>query len=148
MRGKILLVDDEADFLSLLAFNLELHGFQVFTADNGLEALYKARRLKPDVVLLDLMLPGIDGYSICEILRRQEATRMLPIVVLTAANGRLAQLNGLAAGADDFLQKPIQMASLLKRIERLVKRNTPRHAFQSEMTPAVSPRAGARLKKV
>ncbi len=99
MSAKILVVDDEADFVELIAFNLKQEGYEVITANTGLDGLFKARRFLPDLVVLDLMMEGIDGYSVCEILRRQLSTRTMPIIIVTAIAGQLARLNGLAVGA-------------------------------------------------
>ncbi len=120
---RVLIVDDEPDFLQLIAFSLEEQGYRVLTASNGLEAVLKARRVQPDAVVLDLMMPGLDGYSACEILRRQLSTRTLPIIVVTAATSEFSRLNALAAGANDFLTKPFSPQELVKRVGRLVEQS-------------------------
>src|SRR5690242_19580680 len=103
MSTRILVVDDEQDMVELLSYNLRSSGFEVLAASNGLEALNKARRDLPDLILLDLMLDGLDGYSVCEILRRQPSTARVPVIMITALAGQIARLNGMAAGADDFI---------------------------------------------
>jgi DNA-binding response OmpR family regulator len=119
MAAKILVVDDEQDMVELLTYTLKEKGYKVFTATSGLEALNKARKHLPDLILLDLMLDGIDGYSICEILRRQPSTATVPVIMITALAGQIVRLNGLASGADDFVSKPFSPADLIARVARL-----------------------------
>src|SRR6476660_746920 len=95
MRKKILVVEDDADLVELLSFNLKRAGFSVGTATEGIEALKKARSLLPDLILLDLILPELDGFAVCEILRRDSTTASIPIVILTAMSSQLARLTGL-----------------------------------------------------
>jgi two-component system phosphate regulon response regulator PhoB len=121
MSTKILVVDDEQDMVELLAWNLKERGYQVLTAATGLEALNKARQHLPELILLDLMLDGIDGFSVCEILRDQPSTATVPVIIITALAGQIARLNGLAAGANDFVTKPFSPAELMTRIERVLK---------------------------
>src|SRR5258708_38807834 len=115
MSAKILVVDDEADFVELVSFNLKQAGYEVITANTGLDGLFKARRFLPDLIVLDLMMEGIDGYSVCEILRRQLSTKTMPIIIVPAIAGQLARLNGLAVGADDFLSNSCRPRPLLRR---------------------------------
>jgi len=89
-------------------------------AFNGLDALLQARRHSPDLVLLDLMMEGVDGYSVCESLRRQPSTRTLPIIILTAAGGMIARLNSLASGANEFITKPVTPRNLVRCIEAVL----------------------------
>jgi len=117
MQPKILVVDDEQDMVELLRFNLVTRGYQVIPANNGLDALHLARRHLPDLIMLDLMMEGIDGYTVCEILREQPSTKHIPIIVLTAAIGQITRCNCLAAGADDYLTKPFSAQDLLRRVE-------------------------------
>src|SRR5213593_152042 len=126
MSAKILVVDDEPDFIEFVSFNLRMHGLAVLTANNGLEALFLARRALPELVILDVMMDGVDGYSVCEILRRQPSTRGIAILMVTAATGQIARLNGLVAGADDFLCKPFGPQELLRRVERQLERHAAR----------------------
>jgi len=117
MPRKILLVDDEKDFLDLLAQHLKRNDFELITAGDGMEALNKARRFLPDVILLDLMLPDLDGLSVCDILRNQASTANIPVILLTALAGEMARLNGLASGANHYLCKPVNMVELRDCIE-------------------------------
>src|SRR5882724_9014925 len=103
MRKKILVVDDDADIVELLSFNLKQAGFAIGTAANGIEALKKVRSMLPDLVLLDLMLPEMDGFAVCEILRRDANTAAIPVIMITALSGELARLSGLDCGASDYV---------------------------------------------
>lgn len=116
MRPKVLVVDDEPDVVELICFNLRTRGYDTISASNGLEALLKARQQRPDLVVLDVMMDGMDGLSVCEILHNQASTRTLPVIIVTAAAGEMARLNSLAAGAADFLTKPFSPQELVRRI--------------------------------
>jgi len=121
MGAKILVVDDEQDMVDLLTYNLKARGYEVRAASNGLDALKQARLELPDLILLDLMLDGIDGYSVCEILRHQPSTATVPVIMITAMAGQIARVNGLAAGADDFMTKPFSPQELVTRIKRVLE---------------------------
>jgi DNA-binding response OmpR family regulator len=121
MRRKILVVDDDTDLVQLLAFNFKAAGYAVGTASDGVEALKKARSLKPDLILLDLMLPELDGFAVCEILRQSAATASVPIVLLTARSGEIARYAGLEAGATDYVTKPFSPAELVARINAILQ---------------------------
>lgn len=117
MRKKILVVEDDLDLVELLRFNLTSAGFSVVVAVDGAEALKKARSIQPDLILLDLMLPELDGFAVCEILRRDSSTTAIPIIILTALSSQLARLAGMGAGANDYITKPFSPKHLLVRIE-------------------------------
>jgi DNA-binding response OmpR family regulator len=121
MLKKILVVEDDADLLELLAFNLRKAGFQVGTASDGIEALKKAKSLNPDLVLLDAMIPELDGFAVCETLRRDPRRTRLPVLMLTALSGTLSRIQGLEAGANDYMTKPFNIKELLRRIEGLLR---------------------------
>jgi len=121
MSAKILVVDDEWDFVQFISFNLTVHGFKVMAASNGLDALCKSRRFLPDLVVLDLMMEGIDGYSVCEIMRRQSSTNTSAIIIVTAASGQMARMNALGVGADDFLVKPFSARELIRRVKHVLE---------------------------
>jgi DNA-binding response OmpR family regulator len=123
MRRKILIVDDDEDTLRLLEFNLKKAGFAVGTANNGVEALKKVCSLTPDLILLDLMMPEIDGFGVCETLRSNPITKSIPIIILTAVTSQLARFSGLEAGANDYLTKPFSLRQLVTRIEQLLPRS-------------------------
>jgi DNA-binding response OmpR family regulator len=117
MRKKILVVEDDADLVELLCFNLKKAGFAIGTATDGVEALKKARSVVPDLILLDLMLPELDGFAVCEILRRDPATASIPVIMLTALSSELARFAGLESGANDYITKPFSVKNLLGRIQ-------------------------------
>lgn len=119
---RVLLVDDEADILELFRYNFEASGFQVYLAASGIEALRQARDVLPDVIVLDLLLPDLDGMTICEILRKQPSTATIPIVMVTAVSGHICRLAGLEAGADEHLTKPIGPRDLIRRVNALLQR--------------------------
>ena len=122
MKPKILVVDDEPDALELIEFNLKAAGFQVVTADDGAEALTKARAVLPALILLDLMLPQIDGLEVCKQLRRDPATAAIPIIMLTAKAAEIDRVLGLELGADDYVTKPFSPRELVLRIKSLLRR--------------------------
>jgi two-component system, OmpR family, alkaline phosphatase synthesis response regulator PhoP len=121
---KILVVDDDADWVELLRYNLKKAGFSIGTAFDGVEGVRKARAILPDVILLDLMLPELDGFAVCEILRRDQATASIPIVMLTALSGELGRLVGLDVGANAYLTKPFTPKLLIARLESLLNGST------------------------
>jgi two-component system phosphate regulon response regulator PhoB len=122
MKPKILVVDDEPDAVELVEFNLKAAGFDVTTAEDGQAALKKARAILPDLIILDLMLPEVDGLEVCKILRRDPATSGIPIVMLTAKAAEIDRVLGLELGADDYVTKPFSPRELVLRVKRLLRR--------------------------
>lgn len=122
------MVEDDLDLVELLKFNLSNAGFSIAVATDGAEALKKARAHHPDLVLLDLMLPELDGFAVCEILRRDESTAAIPIIILTAMSSQLARIAGVGAGANDYITKPFSLKHLLSRIENQFSRISAPHA--------------------
>jgi len=120
MRKKILVVDDDPDLVGLLRFNFKKAGFAVGTAAHGIEALKKVQSVEPDLIVLDLMLPQLDGLAVLETLRRNEATAAIPVLMLTALSGELARYSGLESGANEFMTKPFQVKELLLRVRNLL----------------------------
>ncbi len=116
------MVDDEPDAIELIRFNLKASGYEVLTAEDGEEALAKARKFSPDMILLDVMLPEIDGLEVCKILRRDPATASLPIIMLTAKASEIDRVLGLEFGADDYVTKPFSPRELMLRVRNLLKR--------------------------
>jgi DNA-binding response OmpR family regulator len=112
VKPRVLVVDDESDFIQLLKYNLENQGFDILTATDGVQALNVARRELPDVVLIDLMLPDIDGFSVCEILRSQPSTSKVPIIVVSALDGEYVRSRGNQAGVACCFKKPVDMKVL------------------------------------
>ena len=127
------MVEDNPEIVELLSFNLMAAGFMLVIASDGVDALKKARSLIPDLILLDLMLPELDGFGVCEILRREPATASIPIIMVTAMSSQLARLNGLEAGADDYITKPFSPKQLVRRVQEILVRP----AFQAS-SPAIS----------
>lgn len=118
----ILLIDDEADILEFIGYNLEKEGYRILKAENGKEGLYIARKHKPDLILLDLMMPEIDGIETCEAIRNDEQLKDTIVVFLTARNEDYSQIAGYNAGADDYIAKPVKPKILLSKIKALVRR--------------------------
>jgi two-component system alkaline phosphatase synthesis response regulator PhoP len=119
---RILLVDDEADILEFLSFNLDQEGFEVFTAQNGKEAIEKANEVLPHLIILDVMMPEMDGMEACELLRQDEKFNKTIIAFLTARGEDYSQIAGFDAGADDYIAKPVKPKVLVSRIKALLKR--------------------------
>jgi len=126
MKAKILIVDDEPDALELISFNLRNAGFDVVSAEDGQEALTKCRQAPPDLMVLDLMLPEIDGLEVCKLLRRDPGTAHLPIIMLTAKAAEIDRVLGLEIGADDYLTKPFSPRELVLRVKKLLERRQER----------------------
>lgn len=116
---KVLVVEDEPALLETLEYNLRRQGYEVYTAADGVTALDVARRERPDLIVLDIMLPGLDGFEVCRILRREMS---VPILMLTARDDEVDKIVGLEVGADDYLTKPFSMRELLARIKALLRR--------------------------
>jgi len=124
MKAKILAADDEPDALELIEVNLKNAGYDVLVAADGREALHKARAALPDLILLDIMLPEMDGLEVCKALRRDAATASLPIIMLTARAAEIDRVLGLELGADDYITKPFSPRELVLRVKNLLKRAT------------------------
>ena len=119
---KVLIADDEPDILEILKYNLSNEGYQVITAKDGDEALEKARRNQPDLIILDVMMPKKTGVEVCQLLRQQAAFRETLIMFLTAVNDEGTQIRGLETGADDYVSKPISPKVLMSRVNALFRR--------------------------
>jgi two-component system phosphate regulon response regulator PhoB len=122
-KPTILVVEDEAPLLTLLRYNLEKQGFRVEEAADGQEALLRVAETKPDLILLDWMLPSLSGLEVCRQIRRRPATRDLPIIMVTARTENQDAVRALDTGADDYIAKPFAMEALLARIRALLRRS-------------------------
>lgn len=120
MAKKILLVEDDPSVLRAISFILEKEGYQVLTAVNGLEGLRKVKEEKPDLLILDVMLPGLDGFEVCHRLRAETQTAQLPILMLSAKGQAADKATGLQVGANEYLTKPVERSVLLSTIETLL----------------------------
>lgn len=125
MAYRILLIDDEDDILEFVKYNLLRDGYEVFTASNGAEGLQTALKVKPHLILLDMMMPVLDGIETCKALRNSPALKNVMIVFLSAVGTEETQLQGYDAGADDYINKPIKMNILRSRVQAILKRITP-----------------------
>lgn len=120
----ILVVDDETDLVELIGYNLEQNGHSVITAGNGQDALALAKSRQPDLVVLDVMMPELNGVEVARRLRSQTETASLPIIMLTAKSEEAHELEGLGAGADDYITKPFSMQVLMARIDAMARRTS------------------------
>jgi DNA-binding response OmpR family regulator len=122
MPARILIVDDEPSIVDMLAYNLKRANYEVITAGDGQEALEKARAQDPDLIILDLMLPAVDGLDVCRALRRE---RDVPIIMLTARDSEIDRVVGLELGADDYVVKPFSVRELMARVKNVLRRTAP-----------------------
>lgn len=122
MKQKILIADDEPEALELVEFNLKQASFAVITAADGEEALKKAKAQLPALVVLDVMMPELDGLEVCKLLRRDPATAAMPVIMLTAKAAEIDRVLGLELGADDYLTKPFSPRELVLRVKKLLER--------------------------
>jgi len=123
-KPKILCVDDERDILDLLVFNLEKEDFEVYTASNGKEAVEVAKKTIPDLIIMDVMMPEMDGMEACRVIRETPGLKNTLITFLTARNEDYSQIAGFEAGADDYIAKPIRPRLLVSKIRAMMRRNT------------------------
>lgn len=135
MSQTILVVDDTADMTEFLEYNLQREGYQTISAGNGRDALNLARARLPDLIILDLMLPDLDGFSVCEILRCQPSTSKIPVLLLTALAGEIPRLHGLESGATDYCSKPIGLADLRARVKQALQTATAEAGCEPEKPP-------------
>lgn len=130
-RLKVLIVEDERTISDVLVYNLTEFGFEVQAATNGLEGIDRAKRFLPDVILLDVMLPGMDGLEVCRQLRASAETRASKIIMLTAKSEEADQLVGFNVGADDYVTKPFSVRVLIERIKSITRRSTDDEPLES-----------------
>jgi class 3 adenylate cyclase len=133
---RVLVVDDDPDMLSFLARMIDAEGMRAETVPDGDGALLRAIASPPDLILLDVMLPGLDGFTVCERLKEEPATAMVPIVLVTALGDQASRVRGIRAGADDFLSKPVQREELLARVQTLRRLHETRRELESRRLAA------------
>lgn len=130
---KVLIVDDEEHIVELLKFNLANAGYKVITANNGLDALKLTKENNPDLLLLDLMLPGMDGFDVCKEIKRNNESSNTSIIMLTAKDEELDKILGLELGADDYITKPFSIRELLARVKAVLRRSGSRDETMGEV---------------
>ncbi len=123
-RHKVLIVDDEPDIRELIEYNLKKEGYQVFTAANGQEGITQAKKALPDLIILDIMMPRMDGIEACRIMRTMPEFKNTFMVFLTARSEEYSEIAGFNVGADDYIAKPIKPRALVSRINAILRRNT------------------------
>lgn len=126
-KQTILLADDDKDILEFLKYNLEKEGYRVYTAKNGKRAVEKSKSVNPDLIVLDLMMPVMDGFEACKLIREEETLKDSLIVFLTAREEETAQIKGFNTGADDYIIKPIKPKLFLTKIKAILKRKAPQN---------------------
>lgn len=132
-REKILIVDDEEHIVELLDFNLKNAGYETFTASDGIEAVKIAEEEKPSLILLDLMLPGMDGFDVCKEIRKNKEMKNTSIIMLTAKGEELDKILGLELGADDYITKPFSVRELLARVKAVLRRTSVSNIQESDV---------------
>ena len=132
MKEKILVVEDELDIVRMLEYNLKKEGFRVASCRDGDDALGAATKEQPDLILLDLMLPGIDGLEVCKALKKESKTSSIPVIMLTAKSQESDKIVGLELGADDYVSKPFSIRELIARVKAVLRR-----AKEKEKLPEV-----------
>lgn len=126
---KILIADDEPDILEIIKYNLQINGYEVETAKDGDDAIKKAKQFKPDLIILDIMMPKKNGIEVCKILRNQPEFSKTVIMFLTALNDELSHVKGLEFGADDFISKPVSPNIIISKVNAIFRRlNKPEHS--------------------
>jgi len=141
MRKKILVVEDDPDQLEVVRFTLKNAGFAIGTATNGIDALKKAQTVSPDLIILDVMMPELDGFAVCETLRGNPATASIPILMLTGLCSHISRLVGYESGATDYVIKPFDAEQLVTRVERLL--DQPSEASKAPRKPGSRPVAAS-----
>ncbi len=135
-KTRILIVEDDTDILHLLSYNVQSAGFDIVTAMDGNAALAMVKQHSPDLIILDLMIPGIDGFEVCKELKRNPETRNMPVIMLTAKGEEVDRIVGLELGADDYVVKPFSPRELILRIRAILRRATseavPETVWQNE----------------
>ena len=147
MNRKILVVEDDPSALRLVGYTLEQEGYQVITASDGLEGVRKARDEHPDLIILDIMLPGLDGYEVCQQLRKEPETAKLPILMLSAKAREIDKATGLKIGADDYLTKPADPSTIVAKVKALLTSRLDVGAEKAILKLTVTALAGRKIKE-
>ncbi len=121
-KQSILIADDEADILEIISHNLQKEGYQIYTANNGEDAVHMAFKKRPDLIILDVMMPKMDGMEACRQIKGNQKTKDIPVLFLTARSEEFAEISGFEAGADDYISKPIRPRVLTSRIKAVLRR--------------------------
>lgn len=129
---RILVVDDEHDILELVAYNLMKEGYKVITTDNGPDGLHLAKQHQPDLILLDIMMPNMNGHQVCSRLKANTSLKHIPVIFLTARSDEMTEIRSLNEGADDYLTKPISISRLLSHIKAVLRRTAANGVQASE----------------
>jgi len=129
-KGRILVVDDEIYIVHILDFSLGMEGYEVLTALDGEQALEKARAEHPDLIVLDIMMPKLDGYETCKMLKAEASTKDIPVILLSAKGRNVDQKIGFEVGADDYITKPFSPRKLVERINAILGQSSP-HRMQA-----------------
>lgn len=130
-KGKILVVDDEIYIVHILDFSLGMEGYEVLTALDGEQAYEKARAEKPDLIVLDIMMPKLDGYETCKLLKADEMTKHIPVILLSAKGRNVDQKVGFEVGADDYITKPFSPRKLVERINAILGQGNSQQRMQA-----------------
>lgn len=136
-KPKVLIVEDEPDAVELAELHLRNEGYEILTAADGNTALKKAREQLPNLIVLDLMIPEVDGLEVCKILRRHESTAGIPIIMLTAKGSEIDRVVGLELGADDYLTKPYSPRELTLRVKNLLRRRIPESENKDQLRSGI-----------
>jgi len=130
-KGRILVVDDEIYIVHILDFSLGMEGYEVLTALDGEQALEKARAEKPDLIVLDIMMPKLDGYETCKLLKAEAGTKDIPVILLSAKGRNVDQKIGFEVGADDYITKPFSPRKLVERINAILGQGSSQQRMQA-----------------
>ena len=130
-KGKILVVDDEVYIVHILDFSLGMEGYEVLTALDGEQAMVKACAERPDLIVLDIMMPKLDGYETCKMLKADERTKDIPVILLSAKGRNVDQKVGFEVGADDYITKPFSPRKLVERINAILGQGTSQQRMQA-----------------
>jgi DNA-binding response OmpR family regulator len=140
MRTKLLVVEDNTELLELIRLGLKQAGFTIYTATNGVDGLKKARTLQPDLVILDLILPELDGFAVCEALKRGADTATIPVIMMTGLTSEFTRYAGMESGADEYITKPISPEQLVPRIKQRLLSARTKEAADACKSASATPR--------